>query len=60
MEQEFKQTLFFIGNKLKGDGGFDMWKPLNAHFANQLAEIALSVAEGMTLDKAIEKVENKP
>ncbi len=53
MEEEYKKTLFFIGNKIM-EG--ESWKPLNAHFANQIAEVAYKVAEGSTLENAIKEI----
>ena len=55
-EEELIKTLFFIGNNLKGSNDFDCFKPVNARFANQLAETALLVAEGKDLEQAIEEV----
>lgn len=57
MNNEYQKALYFVGNKLMGDG-LDSFKPVNAHFANQLAQVALLVAQGKTLEEAIKEVES--
>lgn len=54
MEIEYLNTLKQVAWWLGGQGEFDMFKPLNAHFANQIRGVCIDVAyNGMTLDEAI-------
>lgn len=54
--KEYRQTLAHVIRWIEGDGGFDMMKPLNAEYANGIAQICRGVLlEELTLQDSISK-----
>lgn len=57
-EKVYQDTLLHV-IKWLGGNGFDMWKPVEAHFANQIREICIYVVNGDSLEEAIRKVKSQ-
>lgn len=55
MEEQYKLTLAHIVKWLGGESELDMWKPVNADFANKIRNVCIDVLNGETLESAIER-----
>lgn len=56
MEEEYKKTLLHVIKWLGGNGEFDMWKPVNADFANKIRQVCILVVEGKSLEESINEI----
>ena len=56
-EEEYKITLLHVIKWLKGNGDFDMWKPVQADFANKIMIVCQLVVDGKTLEEACKEIE---
>lgn len=55
-EEEYKITLLHVIKWLGGNGDMDMYKPVNADFANKIREICIKVVEGKTLQESCNEI----
>ena len=55
MTEEYKNALLQIAGWILNPQNGNTWQPLNAQFANKIGSFALDVAQGMTVEQAIEK-----
>lgn len=55
-EENYKQTLLHVIKWLGGNGILDSYKPVNAHFANQIVEVCKLVIEGKSLEEACKTI----
>lgn len=55
-EERYKEALIVVINNIRGDGLVDMFKPLSAGLANQIAEMCQFVLAGDTTKDAIDKI----
>lgn len=53
--EEHKKALLQIASWILNPQNGSTWQPLNAHYANQIGNFALDVANGMSIDEAITK-----
>jgi predicted ArsR family transcriptional regulator len=52
-EQEYKIALLHVIKFIRGDGGTDMFKPLNAKYANDIADMCQYVLDGNSTEEAV-------